>query len=173
MNLEDVNKKRVMHIDTSSKLYERKGTAIAFMMLKNNFHRGACLSFKLKKELERDLKINKDYAQAYAIFIYYLIKDYLDIFDILVICNDENVNKVKKYLQSMFQNDNKFSEKEIYSIRELRILTGDHKLRSYANNIANSYRRRGLKKLQRQQKGIPLNLLKINYRMIAEKWNKN
>ena len=65
----------VMHIDTSSKLYERKNTGIAYKIIKSNKHKGLGLSLRLKKELEKDLNANKDYARIYAICIYYLIKN--------------------------------------------------------------------------------------------------
>jgi hypothetical protein len=54
----------------------------------------------------------------------------------------------------------------------LREITGKKGLKSYAHNIANSYRRRILKNIQRKQKGIPLNPILINYRLIKNKWKE-
>ena len=51
MNLKDLDDKKVMHIDTSCKLHERKRTGISFKILKSNIHKGLALSYKLKKEL--------------------------------------------------------------------------------------------------------------------------
>ena len=172
MDLLELDKKRVMHIDTSCKLYERKNTGIAYKMIRSNEHKGLCLSLKLKKELERDLKINRDYARIYAICIYLLIKDDLDKFDILVICGDEDIKLVKKYLNFLFSKDKTYYEKEIISVYELRKITGNKKLRSYANNISNSYRKRAFKSLIRKQEGIPLNVLPINYKILKEKWSE-
>ncbi len=45
--------KRVMHIDTSQKLYERRDTGIAYKMIKTKEHKGMGLSLRLKKELEK------------------------------------------------------------------------------------------------------------------------
>jgi len=170
MKLNDLNNKKVMHIDTSCKLYERKTTGIAYKTINSNLHGGLALSLRLKKELERDLNVNKDYAKVYAICIYYLIKDNLKFFDILVICGDERFSLVKKHLELLFKDNKEYLKKEIISIGKLRELTGDKNLKSYADKIARSYRRRALKSKIRQQKGTSLNLVKINYKVIKEKW---
>jgi len=124
----------------------------------------------LKKELERDLGIWHDYARVYAICIYYLIKDDLNVFDTLIICGDEDFNSVKYYLLLLFSDNDFYQKKKILSVYKLREITGNKKLKSYADNIANSYRKRVLKNIQKQQTGIPLNPIKINYRMIYDKW---
>lgn len=160
----------VMHMDTSSKLYERKDTGIAYKIIKTNHHQGLGLSLKLKKELERDL--GYDYARIYSICIYYLIEKNLDIFDTLVICEDEDYNKVEKYLRLLFSDNRKYKEKEVISLYKLREITGNRKLKSYADNVANSYRKRALKNIQRQQVGTPLNIIKISYKLIKDKWNE-
>ena len=170
MKLNDLNNKKIMHIDTSCKLYERKTTGIAYKTINSNLHKGLALSLRSKKELERDLKVNKDYARFYAICIYYLIKDKFDIFDILVICGDEKFSSVKKYLKLLFKDKKEYSKKEVISIGKLRKITGNEKLKSYADKMANSYRKRALKSKIRQQKGTPLNIIKVNYKMVKEKW---
>lgn len=158
--------KRVMHIDTSCKLYENKNTGIAYKILESEKHKGLALKRTLKKELSRKLTINKDYAKLYAICIYYLIKEDLDLFDVLVICGDEHFPRVKKYLNCLFNNNQDYNDKKILSIAELRKLTGDKKLRSYADGVARSYRRRALKSLYKRQEGVSLNIVKINYNNI-------
>jgi len=170
MELNDLNDKKVIYVDTSCKLYERKITGIAYKTTKSNLHEGLALSLKLKKELERDLRVNKDYARVYAICIYYLIKDKFNLFDILVICGDEKFNSVKKHLKLLFNDKKEYLKKEVISIGKLRELTGNKNLRSHADSIANSYRKRTLKSKIRQQKGISLNIIKVNYKMIKEKW---
>ena len=91
--------KRVMHIDTSCKLYENKDTGIAYKIAGTNAHKGLVLSKKLKKELKRThFNINKNYAKLYAICIYYLIMNDLKEFDILIVCADEDFKNVKDYL---------------------------------------------------------------------------
>lgn len=169
MDLKEIDNKRVMHIDTSCKLYERKDTAIAFKIVNSNFHKGLILNKKLKKELERDFKVNEDYAKLYAVCIYYLIKDNLDLFDILVICGDEDFTVTKLYLDLLFSHNLEYKNKKVISVYELREISGKKKLKSYADNVARSYRRRALKSLARRQKGIILNPLKINYKLIKEK----
>lgn len=170
MNLEELNNKKVMHIDTSCKLYERKDTGIAYRIIGSNAHKGLALSKKLKKELERDFNIDKDYAKLYAICIYYLIKDDLDIFDILVICGDEDFSRTKKYLDILFFDNSKYHSKKVISLYELRELTGKKKLKSYADNLSRSYRKRALKSYVIRQKGVILNNIRIGYKEIREKW---
>jgi hypothetical protein len=166
------NGKRVMHIDTSCKLYERRDTGIAFKMIKTNEHQGIGLSLKLKKEIERDLYADHDYARIYSICIYFLIRDNLHLFDELIICGDEDPQAVKDYLEILFSNNEEYSKKQIKSICDLRIETGDKKIRSYADDIAYSYMRRALKSIVRRQRGISLNVIPITYGMICNKWDE-
>ncbi len=164
------NGKRVMHIDTSQKFYERRVTGIAYKMIKTNEHQGLALSLKLKKELEKELDADYDYARLYAICIYFLIRDNLDIFDELVICGDENFVDVREYLHLLFLGSKEYDSKIVKSVNELRTETGNKNLRSYADDIAYSYMRRALKSISRRQRGIPLNVVKITYSMTCEKW---
>ena len=170
MELGDLEGKRIMHIDTSCKLYENKNTAIAFKIIKSNLHKGLVLRKKLKQELKRDLKINQDYARVYAICIYYLINEELDNFDILVICGDEDFTLVKKYLQLLFSKNKDYFNKKVLSISRLRMITGKNKLKSYADNIARSYRRRALRSLRKRQEGIELSVTDINYKKLKQAW---
>ena len=55
------------------------------------------------------------------------------------------------------------------SISDLRVITGNKKITSYADKISGSYRRRGIKFLGRRQEGINLNTLRINLKMITDK----
>jgi len=112
MDPEELKNKKVMHVDTSCKLYENKNTGISFKIVGSNEHGGLALSKKLKKELKRDLHIEEDYPRIYSICIYYLIKERLDAFDILVICGDENFVYVKKYLDLLFCDEKKYSNRE-------------------------------------------------------------
>ena len=164
------NGRKVMHIDTSHKLYERNDTGIAYKIIKTKEHKGTGISLKLKKELERKLGADYDRARIYAIVIYFLIKDSLNLFDDLIICGDEDYRSVKEYLYLLFQDNKIFNDKTIKSISELRLETGDKKLRSYADDISYSYMRRALKSIIRRQKGTPLNVVKITYEMFYEKW---
>ncbi|MEK6859220.1 MAG: hypothetical protein AABX54_00245 [Nanoarchaeota archaeon] len=166
------NEKRVMHIDTSCKLYENKDTGIAYKILGTNKHKGLVINKKLKRELKKKFDMCKDFARLYSVSIYYLIKDDLDEFDILIICADENFKKVRDYLDILFQNDKKYSKKDIISIVKLREITDNKNLRSAADKIANSYRKRGLKSINKKQEGIPLNVVPINYNKIIEKFNE-
>jgi len=170
MDEKEKDEKRYMHIDTSCKLHENKNTGIAYKTTDKEIHKGLVLSKKLKKELKRDLNADKDYGRIYAICIHYLIKDDLAIFDKLVICGDEDYKRTKKYLDGLFEGDKEYSKKEIMSLYELRKTTGKKKLKSYADNAARAYRRRGLKSFARRQKSVQLNVVEINYKRIKEKW---
>ena len=165
-----MDNKRILHIDTSGKLHEKKKTGISFKVIKSNMHKGLVLSYKLKKELKRDLDAHHDWARIYAICIYYLIKDELNNFDVVIICGDENYNYTKKYLDLLFNNNLLYSNKEIHSLYELRELTGKKRLKSYANNIAGAYRKRALKTLRKQQEGRELYPIRISYKKIKDKW---
>jgi len=113
------------------------------------------LSLRLKKELEKNLDADYDYARLYAICIYFIIKDDLNIFDELIICGDEHFIAVKEYLNLLFQGDQEFMSKKIKSIYELRIETDNKNIRSYADDVAYSYMRRALKSIVRRQKELP------------------
>ncbi len=172
MNLEDLNGKRVMHIDTSRRFKQIGNTGIAYKMIKTNEHKGLGISNKLKRELDRDLNAGEDYARLYAICIYFLVKDDLGKFDILIICNDELFLYVKEYLDILFLNNREYFRKEISSLAKLREITGDKNIRSHADNMAGIYRRKIFQRIQRRQKGVKLNIIKINYKKIAEKWKE-
>ncbi len=158
-----------MHIDVSRRFYQKGDTGMAYKIIPSKEHRGLALSNKLKEELKRDFNIDEDYARLSAICIYYLIRDNLDSFDTLVICNDENYLYVKEYLDLFFEENEKYLSKDIISLGKLREVSGDSKVRSYADHMANIYRRKALKPLRRRQKGIGLNIVDLNYQKIKEK----
>lgn len=160
--------KRVMHIDTSCKLYEKKDTGIAYKIIGSNIHKGIVITKKMKKGLIKEFGL-KDLAMIYSIAIYYLIKEDLELFDILVICGDEKFSRVKQCLDILFKENKSYFKKEIMSISDLRVITGNKKITSYADKISGSYRRRGIKFLGRRQEGINLNTLRINLKMITDK----
>lgn len=172
MNLEDLNGKRVMHIDTSRRFRQIGDTGIAYKIIKTNEHKGLGVSNKLKRELDRDLNAGEDYARLYAICVYFLIKDDLDKFDILIICNDEPFLYVKEYLDLLFSENKEYFKKEISCISKLREITGDKNIRSYADNIAGIYKRKVFQKIQRQQRGVKLNIARVNYKIIVERWKE-
>ncbi len=161
---------RTMHIDISGRFYQKSHSGIAFKIIPSQEHRGLIISKKLKKLLNKNLDLNNSYSKLYAICIYYLIWDKLDHFDNLVICNDESYSEVKRYLDLLFKDNQNYFCKFIISLSQLRKISGDSKIRSYADHIANIYRRKALKSLRRRQRGILLNLVELNYQMISEKW---
>ena len=165
-------RKRIMHIDTSGKLYEKRDTGIAFKILGTGEHKGLCLTNKLKRSLDIEINADEDYARLYSICIQNLIKEDLNNFDVLVICGDEHFVYVKLYLDSLFFGNKKYEEKQIISIGELRELTGNPKLTSMADGLANAYRKRASKGLWRQQKGISLNIVLLNFEQIVTQWKK-
>jgi hypothetical protein len=160
---------RTMHIDISRRFYQKGDSGIAFKVIPSKEHKGIAISNKLKNELKRDFCIEKDYAKLSAICIYYLIVDDLDSFDNLVICNDEEYCVVKENLDFLFKSNKGYSSKFITSLSKLRDITGDPKIRSYADKVANIYRRKVLKPLRRRQKGVNLNIVEINYQKIKNK----
>ena len=163
---------RTIHIDVSRRFYQKGDSGIAFRIIPSQIHGGGALSNKLKKELARDLQVDKNYELLHAICIYYLICNELDNFDNLVICNDELYSKVKNYLDFLFNGNSKYSSKLIISLSRLREISGDNKIRSYADNVANIYRKKGLKPLTRKQRGVKLNLIDLGYQRIRQKWEE-
>jgi hypothetical protein len=161
---------RTMHIDVSRRFYQEGDSAIAFKITPSQKHKGIIISNKLKKELRRDLKTDENYPKLCAIYIYYLIKEDFDLFDNLIICDDEIYAEVKKYLDSLFEKNKIYINKFITSLHKFREMLGNPKIRSYADNIANIYRKKAPKPPRRQQKGIPLNLVEVNYQKVKEKW---
>jgi hypothetical protein len=170
--IETLDGKRVMHIDTSCKLYEKEDTAIAFKILKTGAHKGLVLKNRLKRSLDKEVNADQDYARLYTICIQSLIKEELDNFDTLIICGDENFTYVKLYLDYLFLGNLNYEEKKIMSIGDLRELTGNPKFTSQADKIANAYRRKATKGLWRQQKGIPLNIIELTYAQVISQWGK-
>jgi len=163
---------RVMHIDTSGRFKQKMSSGIAFKMIDTGIHKGCCISNSLKRNLDRDLEAQEDYARIYAICIYYLIKDSLDEFDTLIICNDEHFLEVKLYLDNLFSEDLNYSNKAITDLNTLRKIMGDDTIESYAHGIAGIYRKKALLCIQRRQRGIPLNIVDINYQIIYGKWEE-
>lgn len=167
-----INGERTMHIDTSCKLYESKNTGIAYKIIGSGKHKGLVLKRNLKKILRKNLSVDHDYARLYAICIFLLIKDDFKFFDSLIICGDEYVPYVKDYLRLLFDEESDYYNKLVISITDLRDLTGDKKIRSYADGKAKAYRKRGLKSLARRQKGVSLNPIEINYGTIKILWRE-
>lgn len=161
---------RTMHIDTSCRFYQKGDSSVAFKIIPSQKHKGLVISKRLKERIQKYFNLDNNYAKLYAICICYLIFDELDSFDNLVICNDESYFDVKKYLDLLFAGNSAYFSKFITSLSELRRISGNFKIRSYADNIANIYRRKALKPLRRRQKGILLNLVELNYSKIKEKW---
>lgn len=168
--MNSIEGKRVMHIDTSGKFYEKRNSGVAYKITKTDEHKGIVISNKMKRELDKKINAQEDYPCLYAIVIHKLIKDNLDDFDVLVICGDEHYTYVKEYLDLLFEGNNIYFSKKIMCIEDLRELTGNLKLKSYADGIANVYRKKGLKSIQRKQKGISLNLVTLNYKQICDIW---
>lgn len=163
---------RTMHIDTSVKLHKNKVTGIAYKIIGSNLHKGLALKRSLKRDLKKHLQVHYNFSRLYAICIYFLIKDSLHLFDTLIICEDECVCEVKLYLDILFSHNSDYHTKKVLSLIELRDKIGDKKIRSYADGMASSYRKRSLKCLAKQQEGIKLNPIKINYKMIKDCWKE-
>ncbi len=161
---------RTMHIDTSVKLHKRANTGIAYKIIESNIHKGLCLKTSLKRDLRKNLQVQNDYSRLYAICIYLIIKDSLKLFDTLIICEDERVWEVKLYLDLLFEEDSEYHTKIVLSLIEFRKKLGNMNIKSYADGISSSYRKRALKCLARQQEGISLNPIKVNYPIIENYW---
>ncbi|MDA3836219.1 MAG: hypothetical protein PF542_01215 [Nanoarchaeota archaeon] len=164
--------KRVMHIDTSVRFFQRGATGIAFKIVGTGEHKGVVFMSKRKKELKLLFDLKNNYEKLYAICIYHLIKDSFDLFDTLVICNDEKYLKVRGWLDFFFEGNCDYGGKEIISISYLRKITGDKKIRSYADKVANIYRVKGVKSGVRRQRGVGLNMIDLDFNIILDMLKK-
>ena len=97
----------------------------------------------------------------------------MDEFDLLIICNDEKFFDVKRDLDKIFESNFEYSKKAITSISEYRKITGNPNIRSHTDNIANIYRKKGVKNGTRQQRGIELNIISVGYNSISKIWKEN
>lgn len=159
----------VYHIDLSNKFWKRKTTGIACVSTDNKQHAGCALSLPLKQGISRHLNgadSREGRAKLYAICIYYLIEEKLPNIRKLVICNDEDFNLVRVYLKRML---GKWRFK-IISITDYRKELGKN-IKSLADNFAAHYAKRGMNKIK-QNKGLRLNIVRINYAMIQLKWEE-
>ncbi|MBU1203715.1 MAG: hypothetical protein KKG60_01460 [Nanoarchaeota archaeon] len=156
------------HIDLSHKLWAKKTTGIACVNSMTKEHNGCVLTRQFKESIKKDFFKDfpkRNYARLYALCIYYLIRDKEKKIRRLIICNDEHFDFVKEYLVSFL---NKKPSFDIISINEFRISLGRN-IKSPADNSARSYRKRGSKR-SRWSNGKKLNVIKITYKMIKEKW---
>ena len=157
------------HIDLSVRLFDEGATGIACVGAETKKHNGCVLSRKLKKDIDKhicSLTSSKNRAMIYAICIYYLIRNNLENVKRLIICNDENFVYTREYLHHLL-NDENYSFK-IISITEFQKILGRN-VKSLADNYARQYRKRGLSE-HRWNKGHRLDVAKINFRMIKNKY---
>ena len=163
--------KEDFHVDLSIRLYEKGNTGIACVSSKNKKHTGCVLTYRLKQYIKNSLfvgNISEEKAKLYAICIYYLVEDYLEDINTLIICNDEDFTYVKEYLIYLI-NLNKLNF-EIINITEFQKRLG-RRVKSLADNYAKIYRKRGLQR-NKWHIGKNLNLVELNYEMIKEKWEE-
>lgn len=168
----DFNKKKIMHIDMSTRFFQKGVSGVAFKIINSGQHKGIVLNVRLKNKIKEKLAVECNYPKLYAIFIYYLIYESLDLFDMLVICNDEKYFEVKEWLDVFFNKSDIYKNKEITSISYFRKITNNKNIRSYADKVANIYRNKGCKIGSRQQRGISLNLVKVDFNQIELLWRK-
>ena len=163
MNIKEHQLSGSVHIDLSKKFHEKGKTGIAAINSDKNFNRGLALSSKLKKSLLR----HESYcpSRLYAICIWQIIKQDINSIDTLIICNDANFSKVKKYLKHLFEKKCP-KIKSLFSVREEL----GKKIKSLADSMANSYRKRAFSFLKKQ--GKKLNPERLSYKQIINLFDK-
>lgn len=152
----------IVHVDLSKKFWERGHTGVAAINTDKKFHRGLALSPYLKKSLVKTTEFTD--AKLYAICIWSVIKDDLNSIDLLVICDDAPFRNVKAYIEH-FVGDKSL---KMESISQHRQKLG-RKVKSLADGIAKSYRKRALKPWR---KGRKLNVVRVTYKEIIELLSK-
>jgi hypothetical protein len=137
----------------------------------NKKHKGCALKGNLIKYVHNNLclgSIREEHSKFYAIIIYLLIKNDIERIKSLTICNDEEFIYVKEYLMQLL--GDKAGYFIIRNITEFREILG-RKIKSPADNCANSYRKRGLNK-KKWSNGKTLNVVEINFELIKEYWGR-
>lgn len=164
-----MNEKDIFHVDMSRRIYEGKTIGIALVGKQTKIHRGCALKGNLIKLVKKKLfkkNTHEDSAKLYAICIYLLVKEIRNSIKVLIICNDEDFDIVKRFLLLLLKN----LHLNIISISEFRKELGRN-VGSLADNYANIYRRKALRP-SRFSRGKQLNVVKVNYSIIKQYWEE-
>jgi hypothetical protein len=162
-------KKDNFHVDMSGRIYENRTIGIALVGTETKIHYGCALKGNLVKLIKKKLfrkNVFEDSATLYAICIYLLAKEIKDNINSLIICNDEDFDRVKKVLSKLFGSYNF----EIINISEFRKRLGRN-VGSFADNYARIYRKKALKP-HRSSKGRKINVIEITFGIIEKYWNQ-
>jgi ribosomal protein L7Ae-like RNA K-turn-binding protein len=157
------------HVDMSGRIYENRTIGIAMVGTETKLSCGCALKGNLIKLLKRKLfskNIYQDSAKLYAICIFLLIEKLKDQIKSLIICNDEDFESVKTFLQKLLKGFNI----KIISINEFRRELGRN-IGSFADNCANIYRKKALKP-RRWVKGKELNVVNVTFSIIKQYWEE-
>jgi hypothetical protein len=160
----------IIHIDISEKFENKKTIGIAWITEDKKSHKGTALSGKIIKELIKKQNININYPKLYSILVFLILHKNIENVKKIVICNDYNFDKIDCYLRLLFLNYANYAKIEVMSIREYRSKLGFY-FESYADGVAKSYRKRGLKP-KRRETGKKLNYIEVKYQEIINLWNK-
>ncbi len=155
------------HVDMSGRIYENRTIGIALVGTKTRINYGCALKGNLIKLIKKELfnkNIFEDSAKLYAICIYLLVKEVRDKINVLIICNDEDFNIVRKILERLLGNYNF----EIINISEFRKRLGRN-VGSLADNYARAYRKKALKP-SKLLKGKKINVIKVTFTLIKQYW---
>ena len=158
----------IIHVDMSQKFSNMKNIGVAWISTDRQHHKGLALSGKLIKKLVNEVGANHDFARLYAICIFLILRDDISKVSEIIICNDEDFTTVKKHLERLFISFPDFSQVRIDSIFDFRKRIG-RDIKSLADGIAASYRKRGLKE-NRWNKGYKLNVIRTRYKEIFYWW---
>ena len=163
--------KGAIHIDMSGRFHNREKIGIAYVSdMNGEKHKGTAIGGKVIKALVKRYRTDRDFARLYAICIYFIIRDDIDGFKEIIICNDEDFDSVKRYLYILF-GSKRLSKINIQPIDYYRKVMGKN-VKSLADGKAESYRKRGLK-IKRWFRGTKLNVVEINFKDICDCWEMN
>ncbi len=160
------------HIDMSGKL-DRKNQSVGIACCNYNrdVHCGIYLGKGLKELVKKKLYSGEDFvdcAKFYAILCYLISRKFKPIMKSLVICNDEDIKLVIKYL-GYLDSEISFLSESISNYRKNNCLEDIWKSR--ADSLSKKYEKRG-GNLVKSQQGRKLNLVEINFELIKTLWEK-
>jgi len=163
--------KHTIHIDMSGNLCKVETVGVSFVSVTDPlFHKGCAISKDILRSLINVHGLDFDYPRLYAIIIYLIIKDDLDVINNIIICDDQPFNYVRDNLDLLFFGNSNYDCIKVEPLGSIREKMGKN-IKSKAHGKSNSYRKRALK-IRKHNIGSKLNIVDVSYKQISDLWYK-